>query len=451
MNERRSPSSIPDVGTGFRQAPGWARRFRRHEWFARSWLVVPTAYVLAAVALGELTRHVEPFNGTPLDFAIGADDARTILSTVAGGMIAFTGIVVSVAVLVVQFGAGQYSPRLVLRFRRDPLVKHALGLFVAPAVYALVLLRSIAPASAQPVPNFSVGVAVALLIFAVVAFFVLAGRLLDLLRPRRLFRRLARECAVAIRDVYPYELGEEPEIDAAALPAAAQVVHHRGEPGIISAIDLNLMLSVAERADAVVELLWPVGSFIPVDAPLFRIHGDAGSVDAAALDRSVIFTDERTITQDPAFAIRAIVDIAVKSLSPAINDPTTATESLDVIEALLHLLAHRDLGDRCHFGSRGEPRVLWSAPDWDPLLDLSLTEIRHYGLGAPQVTRRLRAVLDSLMQIAPPARHAAVRRHITLLEEGLAHAYDGPAEREHAATPDHIGLGGFAQPRLKLE
>lgn len=448
MSGNRPPRA--DVSAGFRHSARWARRFRLHEWFARSWLVIPSIYVLCALALGELAPHFEPFEDTAFNFEIGVDDARAILSTVAGGMISFTGIVVSVAVLVVQFGAGQYTPRLVLRFRRDPLVKHALGLFVAPAIYALVTLRSIAPTDDQAVPNFSIGVALVLLVFAVIAFFVLAGRLLDLLRPRRLFRRLAHECAIAVRDVYPYDLGDEPEIKLESLSAASEVVLHRGEPGIISAIDLHLMMTTAERADAVVELLWPVGSFIPVDAPLFRIHGDAGRCDGEALDRSVIFTDERTITQDPAFAIRAIVDIAVRALSPAVNDPTTATESLDVIEALLHLMSRRDLGDRCYFSPGGKPRVLWPASDWEQMLDLALTEIRHYGIRAPQVTRRLRAVLDSLMQIAPAERHDAVRKHIALLEDGLRAAYANESELLHAGTPDHIGLGGFSQPALKL-
>jgi uncharacterized membrane protein len=425
-------------------------RFRAAEWIARSWLVIPTAYVITALVLGEVAPNVEPLADTPLGFSIGVDDARAILSAVAGGMITFSGIVVSVAVLVVQFGAGQYTPRLVLRFRRDPAVKHALGMFIAPAIYALVCLRSIDPDGASDVPNFSIGVALVLLVIAVFAFFVLVGRMLDLLRPRRLFSRLARECAIAVRDVYPYALGEEPEIDVTGLADVTTVIVHRGEPGIISAIDLHAMKRIARDADVVVELLWPVGSFIAVGAPVFRIHGDAARLDDSGLDRAVIFTDERTITQDPAFAIRAIVDIAVRAMSPAINDPTTAAESLDTIEALLHLVSHRDLGDRGFFDDDGAPRVLWPAPDWEQLLELAVTEIRHYGIRAPQVTRRLRAVLDSLMQIAPRTRHDAVRKQIVMLEDGLEHAYANESERAHAATPDHIGLGGFAQPRLSM-
>ena len=124
-----------------RQGRSWGRRFRRREWLDRSWLVVPSLYVLAALALGKAVPALESGNEIdPLGLALSTDSAREILNAVAGGMIAFTGLVVSVAVVVVQFGAGQYTPRLVLRFRRDLVVKHALGIFIAPALYALVAL-----------------------------------------------------------------------------------------------------------------------------------------------------------------------------------------------------------------------------------------------------------------------------------------------------------------------
>ena len=111
----------------------WSWRFRARESLARSWLVVPSAYVVAALALGHLIPDIESTEGTLLGLKLSDEAAQDILSAIAGGMIAFTGIVVSVAVVVVQFGASQYTPRLVLRFRRDPVVKHALGIFIAPA------------------------------------------------------------------------------------------------------------------------------------------------------------------------------------------------------------------------------------------------------------------------------------------------------------------------------
>jgi uncharacterized membrane protein len=121
-------------------------------------------------------------------------------------MIAFTGLVVSIAVVVVQFGASQYTPRLVSRFRRDPIVKHALGAFIAPAIFSLVSLGSIGRNGATVVPSVAITVALALLIGAVLAFYGLVGRLLDLLRPRRIVGQIVDDAARAIRETYPFAL-----------------------------------------------------------------------------------------------------------------------------------------------------------------------------------------------------------------------------------------------------
>ena len=125
-------------------------------------------------------------------------------------MIAFTGLVVSIAVVVVQFGASQYTPRLVSRFRRDPIVKHALGAFIAPAIFSLVSLGSIGRNGATVVPSVAITVALALLLGAVLAFYGLVGRLLDLLRPRRIVGQIVDHAARAIRDAYPFALRDAP-------------------------------------------------------------------------------------------------------------------------------------------------------------------------------------------------------------------------------------------------
>ena len=124
------------------RSASWRLRFRGREWLARSLVVVPILYIVVALVLAEAVPEIEG-RTTSCRCRLDADTARTILSAIAGGMIAFTGLVVSLAVLVVQFGASQYTPRLVSRFRRDPVVKHSLGLFIAPAIYALVSLRAI--------------------------------------------------------------------------------------------------------------------------------------------------------------------------------------------------------------------------------------------------------------------------------------------------------------------
>ena len=420
----------------------WGARFRAREWLDRSWLVVPAVYVVAAVALGKIVPSIEEDStADPLALDLTADNAREILNAVAGGMIAFTGLVVSVAVVVVQFGAGQYSPRLVLRFRRDLLVKHALGMFIAPALYALVTLASVGQGD-QPGPGITVGLAIVLLVVAVLAFFTLVARLLDLLRPRRLYARLLAGCEGAIDQVYP--LPFDPA--AASPPSLAEVtqtVEYDGGGGVVSALDRGRLVGAAQQADAVVESVLAVGGYAWPGAPLVRVRGGGGAaVSENELRRSIIVAEERTLVQDPAFAIRAIVDISVRALSPATNDPTTGTQALDTLESILHTLAERHLGTGYVYDTDGALRLVYHAPDWQDLLELSLTEIRSYGASSHQLARRLRALLEGLQRAVPQQRRPAVDAQVALLDAAVARAYDDPAERALASQADHVGLGG---------
>lgn len=425
----------------------WGTRFRAREWLDRSWIVIPSVYVVAALVLGKLVPALESGDVGPLGLSLDRDSARAILEAVAGGMIAFTGFVVSIAVVVVQFGASQYTPRLVLRFRRDKVVKHALGIFVAPALYALVALVDIGDGD---VPNLTVAVAVAMLLGAVFAFFALTARLLDLLRPRRLYSQLRVGCEQAIEQVYPRLLADEPTAADAGLPGATgegETIRFEGRSGVLSALDRDRLLALATAAGAAVEVALPVGGFVDDGAPLFHVRGATGDLPRRDLQRAAIVAEERTLTQDPAFAIRAIVDIAIRALSPAVNDPTTAVQGLDVLEPILHRLAGRDLGSGTIRDDGGAVRVVYPAPDWPDLVDLALTEIRAYGAPSHQVMRRMRALLEELHAELSPTRRPAIDAQLALLDAAVARAHPDPAERALAATADHMGLGGHVPGR----
>lgn len=420
----------------------WGARFRAREWIDRSWIVIPSLYVVAALVLGKLIPRIEEHRELdPFNLGLAPESAREILNAVASGMIAFTGLVVSVAVVVVQFGASQYTPRLVLRFRRDLVVKHALGIFVAPAIYALVSLGAVGRDGAGT-PNLTVGIAIVLLIAAVIGFFVLTARLLDLLRPRRLYAQLMAGCERAIDQVYPHAFsGAEPD-RREQLPPVTEVVTYEGPSGVLSALDRPRLLALATAADTTVEVAWTIGGFVWKGGPLFTIRGPAGRLRQGSLQQTAIITEERTLTQDPAFALRAIVDIAIRALSPAVNDPTTAVQALDTLESLLHRLARRDLGAGHLHDQAGALRVVYWAAGWEELLDLALTEIRDYGVSSHQIARRLRALLIGLLERAPAERHAAVRTQLARLDAGIEHSYPDLAERALASVPDHMGLGG---------
>ena len=419
----------------------WRLRFTLREWLGRSVLVVPSIYIAGALLLAEVMQISE--NGRDLlSVELDPETARSVMSAVAGGMIAFTGLVVSLAVLVVQFGASQYTPRLVGLFRRDPVVKHSLGIFIAPAVYALVSERQIGSDGSTVVPSLTVGISLVLLVVAIFAFFVLVGRLLDLLRPRHVIAHMVDIARRAIHNTYPFPLDEAPAAADRRESSVTAVVVREGHGGVLSALDRARIVRSAEAADVVVEVAIGVGAYVPQGAPLFRVRGAAEGLDIAELRRGAIIAEERTITQDPAFAIRAVVDIALRALSPAVNDPTTAVQGLDGVEVLLLDLSRRLLERGQITDEHGALRLVYPNPGWVDLLDLSLTEIRHYGADTPQIARRMRALLLGLLEHAPDARRAALEDHLARLDRAVDAAYPDPEERAHAKTADHIGIGG---------
>jgi uncharacterized membrane protein len=150
--------------------------------------------------------------------------------------------------------------------------------------------------------------------------------------------------------------------------------------------------------------------------------------------------DERTLEDDPAFAIRMLVDVAIKALSPAINDPTTAVQSLDRIEDLLRYAAAKHLSVGVVADNDGTARFVFRTPTWDDLVHLALDEIRAFGAGQYQVARRMRALLDDVMADVPERRRAALEQQRDLLEDAVAAAIP-EGQRAEALVADRQGIG----------
>ena len=183
-----------------------------------------------------------------------------------------------------------------------------------------------------------------------------------------------------------------------------------------------------------------VGDFVAQGDPLFRLYG--GDVDDRELQQAIAIGPERTMEQDPAFAFRIIVDIAAKALSPAINDPTTAVLALDQLHHLLRTVGQRNLASGQVRDENGRLRVAYRTPDWDDLVGLAVTEIRHYGKDSIQIARRLRAMLESLIPVVSPERAVRLREELDLLHRTVERNFLDGEDRTRAARPDSMGMGG---------
>jgi uncharacterized membrane protein len=193
-----------------------------------------------------------------------------------------------------------------------------------------------------------------------------------------------------------------------------------------------------------------VGDFVAIGSPLFQIYRESSGrhlEDLCLLD-SVAVGQERTFAQDPAFALRIMVDIASKALSPAINDPTTAVLAIDQIQHLLRDLGSRSLDTGIARDHDNAVRLIYRTPDWDDFVILAVTEIRQFGGSSMQVLRRLRAMMENLIETLPPERGRLLRSELILLNRSAKRQFKDPEDRAMAETSDLQGVGGShaAQP-----
>ena len=422
----------------------WRTRWLIYEYVRNSLWIVPGVLGALAIAGGIALPEIDESVDTTIGISFGTDAARSVLGALAGGMITFTGFVFSILLLAVQFGSGQFSPRMLRRFLRDPTTKLALGIFMATFLYALTVLRTVGTAEDENfVPDNSISIALLLLILSMLMFLRLISRTTQGLRVAAVLRDLGRDARRVVDRVYPDHLVEgDAEPDDGPEPAGpSRTVAYDGEPGVLQSVDSKGLIERARSADAVIELVPRIGDLVAPDAALFRVHGDGGAIDDGWLRGAVAIGDERTMRQDPAFAFRLLADISAKALSPGVNDPTTSTQALDQIELLLRQIGGRRLTPGVGRDDGGEIRFRYPAPSWEDYVTLAIDETRQYGEGSVQVTRRLRALLEDLRGSVPEFRRPVIDAELELVGAAAGRAFTDPGDRAVAAARDRQGLG----------
>jgi uncharacterized membrane protein len=280
------------------------------------------------------------------------------------------------------------------------------------------------------------------MVVSVVFFVMLVDRLSMLQITRVLAYAGDRGRAVIKTEYAPLDGSEIEEADGGEeLPPVTQVIPHRGGPAVIQAFDVRRLVALAERADAILALAYAVGDTIVDGMPFLRVHGGSRTIPERHLRRFVKLGTERTFQQDPKFAIRILVDIAIKALSPAVNDPTTAVQALDQLEDLLLRLGRCSLANGRSRDRQGNLRLVFPVPCWDDFLVLALDEIRFYGASSIQVMRRMRALLQDLTEHVPSPRREGLERYLARVDKGVRKSFEDVDDRKDALEEDRQGLG----------
>jgi uncharacterized membrane protein len=376
-----------------------------------------------------------------------APGAQAVLQVIVTSSLSFVVFTFGSLLVAIQVASAQLTPRIIATtLLRDNVVKYTVGLFTFTLLFALSAQNQIE----KDVPQLIMFLAALLGLFCFAAFFYFIDYASRLLRPISILEHVGDDGIAVIETVYP-DPSAAPRITECAslrLDRPDRVIQHQGTSGIILAVNLKLLMAKAERSNGVIEFVPQVGDFVAVEEPLFNLYGGAQSIDETTLRASVAFGSERTMEQDPTFAFRIVADIALRALSPAINDPTTGVLAIDQLHRMLRVVGKRHLRTDEILDVSGRLRLIFRTPNWEDFVHLAFSEIRSCGSNNLQIVRRLRAMINNLLQTLPAHRHPAIQNELSLLEREIERSFVYPEELALARVADIQGLGGHSGKQL---
>jgi uncharacterized membrane protein len=419
--------------------PGGSRRAHLREWRRESLWLWPAVAAIGAWVAGDIAaRYLHSFTLHEGLFPTNLDDARTLLATIATALLTFTGVVFSITLVALQMSSTQYSPRVLRTFVRKPITKLALSTFIATFVYSLTLLARVGTTTAaHTVPQGAVGLAYLLVMASVLVFVVFVHSTVRSMRVSYVIQAVYNETLESIYAMFvpaaAYHEAPEPPFDAAPV-----LVSFDRADAVIDGVDTHHLAEVARQHGCVLRLRVQVGTYMVRGADLMEVHGGAAPRTTQLLGALDCFA-VRSLYQDPCYGVRQLVDIAIRAVSAAINDPTTAVQALDRLHGILRAIADRPEPSGVFLDSAGVARLVVPVPDWNRVFDLAFTEISLYGAGDPQISRKLISIFDDLASCVTPDRRAAIDSRRQWLGNEVAGRHS--LNVDEVLTADPLGLG----------
>lgn len=411
-----------------------------------SYWFVPSLFVIGAIALSVVLPMVDRQLSVwqvsvPESIPTTTEAARATLSLIASAMLSITGTVFSITVVTLSLASQQFGPRLLRRFMYDLITQATLGTFLSTGFYCLLILRLVEEHDEKlTAVDFSVFAAVLFAFFSMVMLIVFIHNIAMLIQAPQVVAAVSADLNASIDRLYPEKIGrpnphesqngpssegqeKTPDCENGSVLLATQ-------EGYIQAVDGAGLLRLAQEHDLVIRLHRRPGDFLAVGTRLAHVLAlaETPSDDDVAkrlgdqLNDCVIVGVRRTPRQDVECAVSELVEVAVRALSPGINDPFTAINCIDRLGASLGRLAERQEPPSNRYDESGRLRVIAKGASFGDVLDASFNQIRQYARDSVAVTIRL---LDTLTAIAehlqrPEDRQAVLRHAEMVLHVGEA-------------------------------
>jgi len=394
-------------------------------WFLPSLMVLGSVVLATALTEADSAWSDRWLTEWPRLFGVGAEGARQMLSTLAGSMMTVMGITFSMTLLALALASSQYTSRILRNFMRSRVTQVTLGIFAGIFVYCLIVLRSIRGGDAEFVPSLAVFFAFFMALGGVGVLIYFIHHIASSIQASSIIASVAQETIAAIERLFPEKLGHGPDEDE----GQDQVLRSLDErtwyaapaemSGYIQSVDYDAILRLARGRRTVVRMEHSVGAFVVQDAALasLALTYPPDQEMIAALNGAYSISRHRTIEQDPAFGIRQIVDMALKALSPGVNDTTTAVMCVDYLTAILARLAVRQFPPSHRYDGEAL-RVITIAPTFEGLLAEAFDQIRGNTAGNVAVIARMLGALHTIGSLTTDQRRRqALHEHVQWIAE----------------------------------
>ena len=386
----------------------------------------------------------------------GTEGARSVLSTIAGSMITISGVVFSITIVALALASSQFGPRLLRSFIRDRGNQVVLGMFIATFLYCLLVLRVVvSPEDGDRfVPHVAVTMGMVLAVGSISVLIYFIHHIAVAIQADTVVATVGREFVESVDRLFPSPAGEPTDSPHSELPdhlGSEPAIIASVESGYVQVIDTDALVEIASNRDLLIELQRRPGDFVIKGAAFARVWpGERVSEQVESQIReSTVLGPYRTQEQDVEFPVNQLAEIAVRALSPGINDPFTAMACVDRLGAGLCRLAEREFPPRVLKDSRGNARLVVDAPSFADVADTAFNQIRQHARASAAVTIRL---LETIREIASFARQEeqreALLRHADMVERGSRNGLSEENDRRAVAQAHREAIVALAPRRF---
>jgi uncharacterized membrane protein len=393
-------------------------------WFVPGMMVV--AAIGLALGLVEVDQHVNDAlrERWPRLFTTEAEGSRAMLSAIAGSMITVAGVVFSITIVALAQASTQYTSRVLRNFMRDRTNQVVLGVFLGVFTYCLVVLRTVSGSDEERfIPSLAVLGGLVLAVVAIGFLILFIHHIATTLQAGEITHSVMHETLAAVDRLFPNALGTEAEAPSALTDQAVAELEWQPVParrsGYVQSVEAGALIEFAIEHRTVVRMECGVGEFIAEGRPIVSLAlmqpPDRNLVKR--LNGLYAVDSYRTTDQDAAYGLRQLVDVALKALSPGINDTTTAVTALDYLSVILQRLADREIGSP-YRSEDSRLRVIARGPTFAHLVELAFGQILENAEGNTSVLVRMLRVIEEVAAVTPSrARRQRLLERVDVIEE----------------------------------